>query len=345
MELVAEDVFCLQVMLASGVQAIRVDESALCVYALTHKGEARVVLHPQGNVERYLRLVRELLVEHAMESGQGYRERPRRRSQVFHIESANLEPLLLTGDVQALSSVARSARLTDELAARVWWAMPNADHARRMLERECVAHGQTGKALAQFLIGDLPFESDSEIIESLVILLQNGLVEESQRMALWKKGAHKPVYYVPFLAVTPDDLPCARAARPDWEALCGQTAARAESDGRMRRLCRVLAGNGQAFLQACAFVLTHADQQDLVIAALGVLSEYFRLPADAEEPADPSRDELAMRALSRVGPWRLREFLPDSTVSGTLMRARLKPLTDEVLGHIHVLLGRPAAPP
>ncbi|MDA8382686.1 MAG: hypothetical protein M0037_06420 [Betaproteobacteria bacterium] len=344
MELAAEDVFCLQVMLASGVQAIRVDESALCVYALTQKGEARVALHPQGNVERYLRLVRELLVEHAMESGQGYRERPRRRSQVFHIASANLEPLLLTGDAQALSSVARSARLTDELAARVWWAMPTADHARRMLERECVAHGQTGKALAEFLIGDLPFESDAEIVESLVILLRSGLVEEAQRMALWKKGAHKPVYYLPFLAVTPDDLPCPRAARPDWETLCGQGVAHGGGDGRMRRLCRVLSGNGQAFLQACVFVLTHADEQDLVTAVLDALSRYLQLPDDAEEPADPSCEGAAMRALSRIGPWRMCEFLPDSSISGTLMRSRLKPLTDEVLGHINVLLGRPTAP-
>jgi len=42
--------------------------------------------------------------------------------------------------------------LSDELAARAWWAMPSAENARRMLEKPAVAAGNTGKELAEFLI-------------------------------------------------------------------------------------------------------------------------------------------------------------------------------------------------
>ena len=42
MELSSEDAFCLNVMLAAGVQAIRIDTSHMTVYGLTEKGEASV---------------------------------------------------------------------------------------------------------------------------------------------------------------------------------------------------------------------------------------------------------------------------------------------------------------
>ena len=48
-----DDELKLNVLLAGNVLAVRIDEGARALYALTEKGEARVNLSPVGRVDRY----------------------------------------------------------------------------------------------------------------------------------------------------------------------------------------------------------------------------------------------------------------------------------------------------
>ena len=61
MDLSSEDALRIHVLLASPIQAVRIDESSMTLYALSDKGEARVRLNPNCRDETYLRRVREAL--------------------------------------------------------------------------------------------------------------------------------------------------------------------------------------------------------------------------------------------------------------------------------------------
>ena len=166
MELSSEDAFCLNVMLAAGVQAIRIDTSHMTVYGLTEKGEASVRLHPTCRHDQYLKLVRQSLAEHALDSPEGYPVYLRRWTRMGQLRDDNLAKLLLTGEEEAVVAVVHAPGLTDEIARRAWWVMPTLENARRMLEKEPVAHGAMGKVLAEFLVEHLPFEENPVAIIS-----------------------------------------------------------------------------------------------------------------------------------------------------------------------------------
>jgi len=63
-----EDSFRLQVLLAQELKAVRLDESEAgpVLHALTDRGEAHIPLNPNCRLDKYLRLIRELLSGHAL---------------------------------------------------------------------------------------------------------------------------------------------------------------------------------------------------------------------------------------------------------------------------------------
>ncbi len=61
MDLTPEDALRINVLLASQVQAIRIDESRMTLVALSGKGEAKIQLNPNCRDDSYLRRVRETL--------------------------------------------------------------------------------------------------------------------------------------------------------------------------------------------------------------------------------------------------------------------------------------------
>src|SRR5512139_1167953 len=220
LELTLEDSLRLNVMLAGEIQAIRVDPANMVIYGLSPKGTASVKLHPVGRADQYLRIVRELLAGHAIGSPGGYPVYLQRWTRMGQARDKGLDRLLLLGEPEAVTSVAYSNGLTDELARRAWWAMPVPDHARRMLERDCVVNGSMGKVLSDFLVDYLPFETDPHVIvDTIKILLQPGLIDQKTRDQLWNKGTADNAYLVGFLAKTPDELPDQQAARPDYAAI------------------------------------------------------------------------------------------------------------------------------
>jgi hypothetical protein len=158
MELSPEDSLRLNVMLANAV-AVRIDEGVNTVMCLSESGnEAKVQLNPNCRSEQYIRNVRELLSSHVMGSPGGYPVYLKRWTRMGQASDARLDDLLMLGETEAVVAVSGASGLTDELARRAWWAMPDSGNARRMLARQCVIEGEMGRVLTEFLIEFLPFE-------------------------------------------------------------------------------------------------------------------------------------------------------------------------------------------
>ena len=356
MEFSPEDSLRLNVLLAGNVQAIRIDEQALTLHGLTERGTATIALHPSGRKEAYLRQVREVLSEFVLGASGGFQVFLRQWTR--HGQPLDkLDKLLLLGEPEAVVSVAYSAHITSELARRAWWAMPEADNARRMLERACVADAPIGRELADFLIENLPFERDPHVMmDSVRIVLHPGLLDDSTRMRLWGMASRNNAYYVPFLERSPDDLPGASAARADWQMREDSLAPLIEKANPYAvTLARALSASGQVFLRACEEVLLHPANRDVVIGVLNALGAYFsavRFAAENERAGDIAAQEIlatlpaldgalrAMQALARVDAGIIRPTLAHTTAEGTLMRKKLEPVIVPLLRQLAVLRGK-----
>ncbi|RMG57234.1 MAG: sulfur reduction protein DsrS [Gammaproteobacteria bacterium] len=289
MPLSNEDSLRLNVMMAQKPKAIRIDDSKMIVYALTDKGEAKIQLNPNTREDRYLKEVRELLSTHFLGSPGGYPVYLRRWTRMGQKrDDESLERLLLLGEPEAVVAVVHAETLSDEIAAKAWWAMPTADNARSMLQHEEVVRGETGPRLAEYLVEFLPFEEEQwKIAESIRLVLQPGLISEAEREKLWKQGKRKTTYLLGFIAADPDNLPEQGAESPllapHREAL---ESLAAEGNRYARQLLRLLSPAGQAFLETLAQVIRKPYNQDVVVNYLRVIERYF---ADTRPEIAPER--------------------------------------------------------
>jgi len=372
-ELTSEDTFRLNVLLANKPLAIRIDESRMVVWGLTEKGESKVALNGQGRSEQYLRLVKELISGHILGSPGGYPIYLRRWTRMGQMRDESLAQLLVLGEPEAVVAAVCSPGLTDELARRAWWAMEDADNARRMLANPAVVRGAMGRTLARYLIEYLPFETETEkMMESVRLVLQPGLIDEEERLALWKKSSRKQAYLVGFLQALPDDLPEAVGARAD-AAVWAQALEPLARGGNpcASLLLKVQSAAGQTFLDTLASVLSRPPTQEVVQAAFDLVRGYFAplrpggdpdlaiedLVEDARNYVGASQapemvqvccdlvpnaraDIAAMRLLSGLGFGVLRPVLRDSTAMGSLMRRKLEPVTNPVMAEVRVLRGQ-----
>ena len=369
-ELAPEDELRLNVMMAGDIQAVRIDEAAMIVHGLSSRGEAAIKLHPTGRTEQYLRRVREMLAGKATGSPGGYPVYLHGWTRMGQARDKGLDCLLLLGEAEAVVSVAYSNGLTDELARRAWWAMPVADNARRMLERDCVVQGKMGKVLAEYLVEYLPFETNPHtIIDTVRLLLQPGLIDDEVRKKLWNRGAVDNAYHVGFLERTPDDLPAAVPPRDDWGSLGSKLTQIADHPYAVQ-LERVLSARGQAFLQASEAMLRYPADRDVVNALLNAQAAYFSsmvhsaccdgntpeailASVDAfcrdttsiagqfvESLPEYASEVRAMLVLSCMNSAVASPVLSRSTAGGTLMRQKLEPVTTPILQQIAVLRGQ-----
>ena len=372
MELSPEDRLRLNVLLANAPLAIRIDESKMLVYGLAQQGEARVPLNPVGRPDAYLRLVRELLSGHVLGSPGGYPIYLRRWTRMGQMRDESLAQLLLLGEPEAVVAAVCSPGLTDELARRAWWAVEDAENARRMLANPAIVQGTMGRVLSEYLVEYLPFETEPEkMIESVRLVLQPGLIADEIRQELWQKAARRQAYLVGFLSADPDNLPESAPGRADTSELAGDLAdLKAANNPCAHLLDKVLTPHGQVFLKVVAQVLKKPPTQEVVTATLEILVRYFsplRPDGDPDQtieelmaesvlfcdlnhaPADLAqclaavpqlRPELqAMRVLSGLGYGVVRPVLSSSTLMGSLMRSKLKPVLDRVLAQINTLRG------
>ncbi|MDP1524406.1 MAG: hypothetical protein Q8M20_01225 [Rhodocyclaceae bacterium] len=327
-----EDALRLNVLLAGEVLAVRIDEGARLLYGLTPKGEAKLALNPLGRPDRYFQRVRELLGGHALDSPGGYPVHLRRWTRLGHAEPKKLEAMLKLGEPEAALAVAYAAALTDELARRVWWALPTMEVARAMLAQPAVRQGQMGPLLADFLIEHLPFEEDPVTAMNFVrAVLAAGLISSQAREQLWLKGKRRPYYLVGFLESLPDALP-PEPARLLPEGLPDHPAA--------QLLARCFSSTGQSYLKAAELILEKPPAHEAVYLMLDLLGQYF---ADGREalaqlgvcPAEAA----ALAALAQLSNTVAEPILTKTTAIGPLMRRHLEPLFAPIIGHLQTLRG------
>jgi hypothetical protein len=355
MELSPEDSFRLNVLLANKPQAIRIDESAMVVYGLSERGEAKVPLNPVGRDEPYLKRVRELLSGHVTGSPGGYPVFLKRWTRMGQMRDESLTQLLLLGEPEAVVAAVCSPGITDELARRAWWAMQDPENARRMLTSPAVVRGNMGPVLAAYLVEYLPFETETDkMMESVRLVLQPGLIDAGARAELWKKAARRQAYRVGFLLADPEDLPEPAQAHAGLESATAVLGPLARSGNLVAGVyLALLALPGQRVLKVVRGLLGKPPTQDLVVATLDFLRTYLapvRPDGDPDAPLEALQAEarewlasdaaarecaaagefadglIAMRVLSGVGYGVLRPHLRDSTAIGSLMRRKLEPL-------------------
>ncbi len=277
MQLSSEDQLRLNVLVAQPLQAVRIDESRMCVHVLSEKGDASLQLNPTCKDEKYVRLVRQFLSTHFLGSPGGYPVFLRRWTRMGQARDDSLEKLLLVGEPEAVAAVVHASGLTDELARRAWWSSATAENARRMLEKESVVNGKMGKELAQFLVEFLPFEEQQKsIIDSVNLVLQPGLITNEMRNELWKRGKRKNSYYVGFLQQTPNKLPVDIAAHPQWQQVHEKLKNEVEDGNQIAiLLSQMLSPAGQAYLETAELVLNKPNDQDAVAAIFNTLGNHF----------------------------------------------------------------------
>lgn len=277
MDLSPEDSLRLNVLLTQGLQAVRVDESRMKVYALTERGEAQVPLNPNCRDEQYIRNVKSLFSSHSIGSPGGYPVYLKRWTRMGQARDDSLDQLLVLGEEEAVVAVVHAAGLTDEIARRAWWCMPTTDNARRMLEKQAVVEGKMGPVLAEFLIEHLPFEEDPlAMIDSVRAALQQGLVTEELRQSLWQKARQKGAYYVGFLQAMPDDLPGDAAAHAKYEHYKEVLAPLIDKgNAAAALLIKVMSAAGQNYLNTIDAALKRPSDQNVVVALFMTIERYF----------------------------------------------------------------------
>ena len=370
LELSSEDSLRLNVLVMN-VVAVRIDERSMTVYGLSAKGEAKVPLNPTGRDEQYLKAVREFLSTAALGSPSGYPVHLNRWTRMGQARDTNLAKLLMLGEPEAVTAVVGAPGLTDDLARRAWWAEPTSDHARRMLVSENVVQGSMGKILAEHLVEHLPFESEAKLmIESVRLVLQPGLINESVRQKLWDKGAAQRSYRIGFLQAEPDSLPTAQSARADMVQHEEALKTLAGDGNRLAALLhRALSATGQNFLDTCQQALQKLGDQDAVVALLNALSDYFSNARIRVEPCQDvaeiladadvaltsgtdaqallaripglSRELRALYALARMDEAIVTPVFARSSASGSLMRRKIEPILQSVLAEIMALRKAP----
>lgn len=353
------DLLRLNVLLTQPLQAVRIDESRMCLEALTDQGEARVTLHPNIRPESYLREVRAMLSTRILGSPGGYPLYIRRWTRMGQARDGSLERLLLLGEPEAVAAVVHAPGLTEELARRAWWVEPNSEHARRMLDSPVVADSMLGATLVEFLLEFLPFEErPGDVIASLQRLLRHTSLAEERRSALWQRAQRQSAYMVGFLSAGAECLPETHPAHPKLEE--ARTAiGEASKDPLAQRLLWTLDVSGQGFLAATRKALARPPNQDVVVALLNAIGQGFFLPgatasfrtfaelekevralpaqASWEENPDLSEFRCSVLCLARVGERLLDPIFGVSDAVGSVMRQRIEPVVQPIGKHLECL--------
>jgi hypothetical protein len=367
MELSAEDNLRLNVLLAQKLHAVRIDESKMVVFALTDKGEAKVPLNPNCKDEKYIKQVKAVLSTHVMGSPGGYPVFLKRWTRMGQARDESLAQLLMLGEEEAVVAAVHAAGLTDELAERAWWAMPTAENARRMLEKEAVVKGKTGPVLADFLVEFLPFEEEQRaMIESVRLVLQPGLISKEEKLKLWKRARAKRSFYVGFLHSIPDDLPDETRPHVMYAEVSERLKPLYDAGNRYAEMIvRTFSDRGQCFINTAVEALKKPADQEVVELLLDAIAAYFRsvkpesytpddIDAISREVEQLCRDDDEIRVvldhLPELEP-AIRAILMLSCLSvklvnpifartdaiGTMMRKKIQPVTTPIFEQLAVL--------
>jgi len=333
-------------------------------------------LNPQGRDEQYLKRVRELLSSQVLGSPGGYPIFLRRWTRMGQARDDSLQQLLLLGEPEAVVAVVHASGLNNDIARRAWWAMPVADNARRMLEKDAVVNGSMGSVLAEYLVDYLPFETEQRaMMETVRLVLQPGLISDELRDKLWRSAKRKNSYYVGFMDSIPDALPETAKPRQDWRELCERIKPLLDQGNPVAiQLCRCLSQCGQAFLETAETAMKKPVNQDVVVGLLNSIHSYFgsvcpnsdpgadinTIISDAEVLLDvPAvcattaavqdvlqalpdyRDDVkAMMTLSWIGEPLVTPIFARSDAIGSVMRRKIEPVMIPIQQQLARLRGK-----
>ncbi|MFT7674701.1 MAG: hypothetical protein ACI845_003118 [Gammaproteobacteria bacterium] len=345
-ELAAEDALRLNVLLTRNLRAIRIDESKLVVHALSDQGELKIQLNPNTRTDRYVKQVKALLATHVLGSPGGYPVFLDLWTRMGQARDQSLQQLLLLGEPEAIVAVAHAAGLTTELAKLAWWAHPNADNARQMLKNHSVINAEIGSELAHFLLEFLPFEEKQlDMIESVRLVLQSQLIDQTEVEALWSKATLKPHLLVGFLQSRPDNLPMESISHPTLDLYHSYFP-----DNDYRLLYRVVSSEGQAFVQTAIRALRKPSTQEAVIALFLAIERYFNncdqsgLQNNKTSALDPE-NLMPLKVIHESIIWlqhvkvdQLNSILGRTDSVGSVMRKKLKPIVDPIIEKLESLL-------
>ncbi len=370
MALAAEDSLRLHVLLANQPLALRLDERTLTLHALTAQGELQCTLHPNASPEAYLKQVRELLSGQVLDSPGGYPVFLKRWTRMGQARDEHLPQLLLLGEPEAIVAVVCAAGLTDELARRAWWVMPEAENARRMLARSTVTQGLMGPVLAQYLGEHLAFETDPlTIMRTVQLMLQPRLLPDSAQQALWHQAERQTPCRVGFLAAGGAAVPNLLPAHTHQATWAERLQPLADSGNQLAQLMLLIhTSEGQTYFYQVAECLRHPVNPELVDALLEVIATYCARARPADVEADTDLEQIQARlAEQRVQPevqallaripeleaqWRalallaqlnygvVRDIFAQGNAEGTLLARKLAPVSTVLLAQLGVLMGQ-----
>lgn len=371
MPLSPEDSLKLNVLLHSEIEAVRIDEGRMQLYALTPTGESMVELNPNCRNDQYLKQVRETLSGHVLGSPGGYPVFLKRWTRMGQARDARLGDLLLLGEPEAVVAVSNAPGLTDELARRAWWIDPSSENARRMLASPAVASGAMGKVLAEHLAEHLAFETEPALmIDSVRLVLGPGLIDEVRTRKIWASGARKNAYRVGFLQAMPERLPEPRAAHAKLGSARAALASLTDNAPAMM-LMNMLDAPGQSFLATARAILDRPADQDVVVALLNTIGTHLapaRLSMTNTQMIEDIIDETAqslahtdnhavlttlitaapdlaaeieaLLVLSRLSDLVVTPIFARTSAEGTLMRKKIAPVTTPIFARLDILLGK-----
>ena len=365
MNLSNEDALRLNVLMQQPVEAVRINESKMVLYALLPEKEVSVQLSPTGNDDRYLREVRQLLSGYALGSPEGFPVFLQRWNRMGQIKSEKLSGLLKIAEPEAVLAIVQSPFLTQEIARRAWWCMSSSEIARLLLDHPVVRHSELAKELVDFLLEFMPFEEDALAqIESAKQVVLSQQLSEEQLVSLWQKGKRKAPLRIGFLAGDPQYIPQAATTNQVLhDALFHfsvTTTEHAEFKKGMLSLCEEPA---QKFLRGINEVVSKLPNQDATIFFYDVINDYFSWANLLEEnPVSwdmlpQSRERLKARLnisthedevleecieavldLSLLSQSILNPIFSQTDAVGSVMRKKLNPLTESIQQRLELLI-------
>ena len=373
-QLSTQDKLRLGVLATRNVRAIRIDEAAASLSALTDAGEARIPLNPGPDPIRYFRALREHLSELFLNLPGGYPAHIGRwtRMDSLHRNSARL---LLLGDPEAVVAVAFADTIDARVAADVWWCGQNVEIALALLRHPGAADWPVGQELASFILGHLPFEEDAATVAgALGRILQPGLVSGDRAADLWRRGRRRHSWRAGFFLGHPALYPDTRGEHPE----CRVLGKRLSGHGLDRNpvallLLEFLGEPGRNALAALAGALDNPREQEVVTLVFRRIHEVFRWPGPApERPRESAAawslaDDLlvregghakAIRPLLGEGQWdslrslaflclvgeeMLAPVFGGNTFSGSVMLRHLGPVLADVRTAAGAVLDFPAS--
>lgn len=276
MQLSSEDSLRLNVLITQA-EAIRIDENEMIVYGLQGDQEMRVALNPTMRADKYLVQVRELLASIVLDSPGGYPIFLRRWTRMGQIDSDQLDRLLRIGEPEAVMAVVGASGLTNELARRAWWIAPYSEYARQMLENQTIVNDAMGPVLAEHLVEHLPFETEhSDMLHTVRLVLQPGLINDEQRQKLWDRGRSKSTYRVGFLVTLPDGMLESDEPRKDFAEIAVKLQPLVDAGNPYAAmLTKLLDTDGQTFCRVVNESTQRPADQDVVSALFDSIGAYF----------------------------------------------------------------------